>query len=455
MLRALFCLLLSALAAFAQQRTDFSRLDAIVNEELRASVTPGAAVAVVEGDRVIFAKGYGVASVETGAAVSPDMLFRLGSTTKMMTAAALVSLAEEGKLDLRKPVGAYLPWLPRGLAALTAHQLLTHTAGLKDEAPMNGSHDDEALETRIRGWTDEFIAFEPGRIYSYSNPGYTLAGLLLEKVGGKPYADMMAERVFTPLGMKRTSLRPLIAMTYPLAQGHRATGGKAEVIRPAADYAGGWPSGSVFTSVEDFSRFTIAFMNGGKIEGKQALAAAIIAKMSEPYVDTYGPDDSRYGYGLTIGDYRGVHMLSHGGSREGYGSSVRMAPERRIAVIVLGNRSGSGLPKTTDAAVDLALGLGPKPEEKPRPPISMTAAEMAHYVGTYRAGEQSVELFERSGKLYLRQGQTEAEVTKTGEHRFTFAASSGARPVFFALVPGADGSGEYLLLGGRVRRRVK
>jgi CubicO group peptidase (beta-lactamase class C family) len=154
--------------------------------------TPGAGVGIVSGDRLVFAKGFGVSSVETGAPVTPDMLFRLGSTTKMFTAAALVTLAEEGKLKLDEPLGKYAKGLSPKIASLTAHQLLTHTAGLKDDAPMFGRHDDEALAETVRALNGDFLFAAPGRVFSYSNPGYWLAGYLIEAVGGKPYADVLS-----------------------------------------------------------------------------------------------------------------------------------------------------------------------------------------------------------------------------------------------------------------------
>src|SRR5262247_358797 len=113
---------------------DFGELEKVALAELAETNTPGAAVGIVSGDRLVFAKGFGVSNVETGAPLSPDMLFRLGSTTKMFTAAGVVMLAEEGKLKLDEPIGKYAKGLSPKIAGITAHQLLSHTSGLKDEA---------------------------------------------------------------------------------------------------------------------------------------------------------------------------------------------------------------------------------------------------------------------------------------------------------------------------------
>src|SRR6266404_6967106 len=138
------CLLCISRPSYAQQKTiNFSELEATVNEELKATNIPGAAVAVVIGDRVVFAKGFGVSDIETGAPVNSDTLFRIASTTKMLTAAAAVALAQQGKLELSAPIGKYLPGLSPKLASVTMHQLLSHTAGIRDGASRSEEHTSE------------------------------------------------------------------------------------------------------------------------------------------------------------------------------------------------------------------------------------------------------------------------------------------------------------------------
>src|SRR5262249_55032185 len=151
--------------------------------------------------------------------------------------------------------------LPAKLGAITANQLLSHTAGLRDEAPMYGSHDDGALGAGIRAWTAEWLFTSPGRIFSYSNPGYWMAGYLLETITGKPYAEAIEPRLSRRLGMARTTLGPTVAMTSPFAQGHEVVNGKAGIVRPAADNAGSWPAGSVFSNADDLARWVVAVLN--------------------------------------------------------------------------------------------------------------------------------------------------------------------------------------------------
>jgi CubicO group peptidase (beta-lactamase class C family) len=433
----LVALLLLGLSACAQ---DFGALEQTVREELAREKVPGASIAIVRGDRVIYSKAFGTANTETGEMVRPEMLFRLGSTTKMLTATALVGLSQEGKIDLNAPIGKYLSGLPPAISAVTANQLLSHTSGIHDEAPMYGSHDDSALGAGIRKWTDDWLFTKPGRIYSYSNPGYWMAGYLVEVLSGKPYADGLAERVFRPAGMKQTTLRPFVAMTYPMAQGHaEAAGGRLEVARPAADNAAGWPAGSVFSCVVDLARFVIAFLNDGMLEGKRAIDPRIFALMSTPHATLPGGEGS-YGYGLTIHDVRGVHVVEHNGSRMGYGSSIRMAPEQRVGVIVLANRTGASLAASSEKALELMLPL--KPRTAPaRRVLDITPEDLRRYAGLYRNGDSRVEVVAREGRLYVkREGGREAVLAKVGDGRFTQEGGAGS----FLFIEGG-----YVHAGGR------
>jgi CubicO group peptidase (beta-lactamase class C family) len=436
--------------AFAQQkRIDFAELDKVALEELKQRNTPGAAVAVIKDGQVIYAKGYGVASVETGAPVTPEMLFRLGSTTKMMTAAALVTLAAAGKIKLDAPIGDYVKGLNPRLAQVTAHQLLSHSAGLRDFAATVTSNDDAALGAQARSWKEDVFFTEPGKIYSYSSPGYWLAGLVIEEVGGKPYADAMDELLFKPLGMSRSTLRPSVAMTYPLATGHRVENNTAVVIRPAFNNTAMWPGGSVYSNVGDLARFVISLMNEGKLEGKQALAPLAVAKLPAPHVTLPGAIDVNYGYGLMSYNYRGARVTQHGGASTGYGSTILLVPEHKFAVIVLTNRSGETLPRAGDKVMELMLPLKPPEQEETKSPLTISEAEMAGYVGRYSHAPRTWDVYVKDGKLWLKHEGGDSELKKVGPAIFTYDPGG---ELVFAL--GADGKVEHLFLGMYAAKKV-
>ncbi|HEX7318361.1 MAG TPA: serine hydrolase [Pyrinomonadaceae bacterium] len=428
---------------------DFAELDKAVEAELKAGHTPGAAVAVVSGDRVVYARGFGVTSAEEGAAaVTPDTLFRMGSTTKMLTAAALVTLAGEGKIRLDAPVGNYVKNLPPKIAALTAHQLLSQSSGLRDFATTVTSDDDAALGKNIRAWNDEMFFTEPSRIYSYSSANYWLAGFVVEELTGKSYSDAMRELVFKPLGMKRTTLRPLEAMTYPLALGHNVDKGSAVVIRPAPNNVAKYPGGSVYSSVNELARFAVAMMNGGRLEGSQALAPRVVEELPKPQFYLPGEERAFYGYGLLGFESGGVKTVSHGGVSSGYGSTIMFAPDYKLAVIVLANRNGETLPRTRQRVMQLALPLKPDPAEqpKPRPP---DAEEMRRYVGKYAHAPQTWEVFVKEGKLFLKEEGKDFELTKLGRERFGYEQGE----VLF--VPDERGTVRHIFMGLYAARRTQ
>jgi CubicO group peptidase (beta-lactamase class C family) len=464
----LFLLLLPAHAARAQTAApDFRRLDEAVAAALKETKTPGAAVAVVSGERVVYAKGFGVADSETGQLVTPDTLFRVGSTTKILTALTLLSLAEEGKINLDRPVGEYAKGLSPALARLTAAQLLSHTAGMIDVDPDYGPHDESALGSTVRTWGDDFVFTEPGRVFSYSNEGYDLLGYLIEEAGGKPYARQVRERLLVPLGMTRSCFRPDVAMTYPFSQGHELTeGGKVKVLRPFPDNAVGWPNGFLFSSARDLARLAVALLNGGRLEGKQVIPPALLAQMFEPRADIpvagRAAGSVRYGYGMQFGEARGVRLSMHDGAMAGFTCIFRMAPERRFAVVALGNLSEKSLDGVWRAAFELMA-----PDARPSTPnasaaakhLEMTAEELKRYAGRYVNNPKlACELFVKGGRLFItftdEEGSDTAPVAKTGELTFVVTPAGEPPQLPFLLIPGADGRIQYLHTNARAFRKV-
>ncbi|HEY0405159.1 MAG TPA: serine hydrolase domain-containing protein [Pyrinomonadaceae bacterium] len=465
---SLILLLLSLLVApqgrvLAQKpEVDFGELEKVLLAELKETRTPGAAIAIVSGDRIVYAKGFGVANVETNAPVTTDMLFRIASVTKMFTATALVTMAEQGKLKLDAPINSYISGLSPQLSRVTIHQLLTHTAGTVAEIK-RGPTPQPDLAALARSWKDEQILFDhPGRIYSYSNPGLVLAGLTLQEAGHKPYAALMSDLVLQPLAMSRTTFSTTEAMTYPLSMGHDIGADKRPtLVRPYPDEAENMPAGGMISNVADLSRFAIAFMNDGKLDGKQALSPAVIAKLSTAYVDAHNAaGDWRQGYGMRVGTYRGVRVVEHRGGTTGFGALLRMAPEHRFAIIILANSSLALLSKTTDKAMELMLPLQANTEEKPEPSLPLSAAEMNAYSGFYQNGTFKFQIFRKAEKLYLKVGEDEAPLKKTGARLLSIdekkeeATAESALFRNMLLLPGPDGKIEYLYFVGRALKRL-
>ncbi|MGH9971179.1 MAG: serine hydrolase domain-containing protein, partial [Pyrinomonadaceae bacterium] len=186
-------------------------LTTAINEALEKTFKPdepGAAVIAVKDGKVIFRKGYGLANVELGVPVEPDMVFRLGSVTKQFTAVAILMLAEQNKLSLDDDITKFLPDYATKGHKITIEQLLTHTSGIKNYTSLpewlSGWRKDMTVKEIIDLFKDQPMDFAPGERWSYSNSGYILLGAIIEKVSGQTYQEFIEKNIFTPLGMKHS-----------------------------------------------------------------------------------------------------------------------------------------------------------------------------------------------------------------------------------------------------------
>ena len=447
---SILCLGLFIISATAKP-IDFSELDRVVSEELKTTNTPGAVITVVSGNSVVYQKAFGVANVETNAPMQPEMLFRLGSTTKMFTAAALLTLAEKDKIKLNQPIGEKVKGLNAKIASVTPHHLLSNSAGFRDFAATSVSNDDASLGNMLRSWKDDVFFAEQGEIYSYSSAGFWLSGFVVEELQGKPYADAMNELVFKPVGMDRTTLRPFLAITYPFATGHALDAGKPAIIRPMFNNTAMWPAGSIFSNAKDLSRWVIALLNEGRVDGQQVLSASLVNQLGQHHVPVPGEPDAFYGYGLTVFKSNGLEFVGHGGFSRGYGSMIQMVPSRKFAVIVLTNKSGETMRKSLNKATELALGIK---DEDPKPPAvaPLTNVEMNDYVGVYSHAPSTWDVFIKDGKLYVKTEGKDYVLTKTGDRKFTYGEQNENEIVF---VPGKSGKIDFIFMGLYGAKRTK
>lgn len=440
--------ILAAVASIEAQSFDrIGELEAAIAAEMETTKTPGVAISIIRGDKVVYARGFGTTSVEGGSPVTADTLFRIGSTTKMFTAAAFAVLADQGKAKFDAKVSSYVSGLPPKVDALTPHQLMSQSSGLRDMNTAINSDDDAALALNVAGWKDDAFFSEPNAIYSYSSANFWLTGLIVEKLHGKPYADSMNELLFQPLGMKRSFLRPREAMTYPLALGHNRQGTTHTVNRPAANNAAIYPGGSIFSSVNDVSRWAIAMLNGGMIDGKQAIPRSVIENLTKPQFYLPGEEKVFYGYGVMGYDIRGVKTISHGGVSRGYGATIFFAPEQKVAVIVLTNSNGQTFPKTRNKANEIMLPLQPE-QESPVADTSVKAGELEKFIGRFVHVPQTWEIKLRDQKLFVESEGKEFELKKSGNNEFSYEQGQ------ILFVANAKGEFEHIFMGLYAARRI-
>ena len=307
---------------------------------------PGAAVLVVQDGAPLVRRGYGLADLEQGAPVTPATNFRLASVTKQFTAAAILLLAEDGRLSLDDPAPKWLPALPAAVEAVTIRQLLTHTSGLVDyeeiiPASMTAQlHDADVLallQTRDRTY------FPPGSAYRYSNSGYALLALIVERASGRSFADFFQERIFRPLGMTGT-----VALEEGVSTvGHRAFG--------YSNVNGSWErtdqsqtsavlgDGGVYSSIDDLAKWDAALYDDRLLAAEsRRLAFTAATPTDDPAVE--------YGFGWRITG----ETLWHSGETMGFRNVIVRFPERRLTVVILTNRNEVEPYRTALAIADIA-----------------------------------------------------------------------------------------------------
>jgi CubicO group peptidase (beta-lactamase class C family) len=404
---------------------DFAAVDKEVERLMQSGSVPGAAIVVVKEGQVIHSRAYGVTSVETSVPVTTKTLFRLGSTTKMFVALATLKLVDEGRMQLSQPIGELVPGLAPSLRPLTVEQLLTHTAGLSDDAPMSGPLEEAALHERVTSWKDDVLFAPPGEIYSYASTGYALLGDAIAQVTKQPFSAAMRKLVLEPMGMRDSTFLPLEAFTHAVAVGHDRGG----VIRPTPEHAGNYPPGSLFTSAEDLGRFFAALQP----EQLQRLVRKRV---------TIAAQDRSYGYGMIVDERRGVTLLLHTGGRSGYGSTFMFLPSQRLAVALISNRTTATLSSAAFEAIEQFTKLAPMKNANEQ--ATLEAAEVAALMGTYVNAKQlpTVELAQDQGNLVVRVAGRTLPVKYAGHDHFS--VEGGGQLESFVVVRDKGGVPRYI-----------
>lgn len=439
---AAFCV---AQASQAQRPAWHQSVDSLMTAELARTLTPGAQVAIAVDGKVVYSRAFGVADIETARPVTPQTLFRVGSVTKMVTAAVLTDLAAEGKLDLQAPISRYVSELSgRRVGTVTTHQLLTHTAGWIDNAIPYGRMGEGALGEVMRDVTDTLFFTEPGRVISYSNPGFSMAGYIAERAGGARFGALADERVLRKFGMPHATFRPLEAMTRDFAQGHVGQPTDAgAVVRPFTENTAQWAAGFLMASAQDMARFTIALMDNGMLDGQRVMSPEAVRLMTTGYAAIPADSVAKYAYGLNIGAGFGGRMWQHGGSITGFDANVTMFPDQRVSVVILDNRGGNqvaGLNALVAREVAKLAAVAPNEPPAPRAP---TAAERTVIAGSFAQGRRRVDLEVTNDVLMFRQGSVAFPVQMIGADRITFTPPGGS-PTTMILVRDAQGKVAYL-----------
>jgi len=386
---------------------------------------PGAAVIVQKEGRTIVRKGYGMADLELGVPIAPDMVFRLGSITKQFTAVSILLLAQDGKLGLQDEITKFLPDYPTQGRRITVEHLLTHTSGIQSYTDLAEWlplwRKDLSVRELIDLFKDKPMQFEPGQSWAYNNSGYILLGAIIEKVSGKTYEEFVNERIFKPLGMTSSyygSAERIIPRRIPGYQAGKGGFVNAPYLSMTQPYA----AGSLLSTVDDLAVWSEAVF-GDKLVRKEWLDKAFT-----PYKLANG-ESTGYGYGWFIADFAGHRSIEHGGGINGFTSYEMTFPENRIFIAILTNSAIPGrAPEPVAVKIAwLALGI-PEPA---RTVAKVAAADLDAAAGVYVNDRKDEYYFSRAGeKLFAqRKGGAKNELYPASASEF-FLKDNPARYLF-------------------------
>jgi CubicO group peptidase (beta-lactamase class C family) len=359
-------------AAAPSANPSAAEIDALFAEWAKPG-SPGCAIAVVRGGRILYSKGYGSADLEHDVPITPKTVFYVGSVSKQFTAYAVVKLAAEHKLSLDDPVREHVSELHDFRHPLTIRHLIHHTSGLRDYFWLFGlagwREGDLITQKDLLQliWKQRELNYPPGERYSYSNSNYALLATIVERVSGESLHDWLAHRVFRPLGMTHTQVgddheRIIKDRAWSYRADAKVKGAYRTVVFPYSGYG----AGGIYSTLEDLARWE------SNLAKPRTLDEPIIHQMFEPGRLNNG-QSLNYAFALMVDPHRGLKRIGHTGSLAGYRAYLGFFPDQDLGVIVLSNLA-SFPPGKAMQLVDLFLG---EQSDKPKASESNSAAGRA------------------------------------------------------------------------------
>jgi CubicO group peptidase (beta-lactamase class C family) len=366
-LASFLILMTLSLGPTASAQVSPSAIDALFAKFENAR-NPGCAVLVIKDGQAIFSKGYGVADLRTHEKIGPETNFRLASVTKQFTAMAIMLLVHDGKLRYEERLTDIFPGFPAYGKAITVRQMLNHTSGLIDyedimEKQNLGVPDEKIPQIHDAGVLDLLkqqtsTRFAPGTRWEYSNSGYVLMAMVVEKRSGMSFGDFLRERIFKPAGMTHT-------IAYEKGKNdvaHRAYGHTGEYAgwreTDQSSTSATLGDGGVYSSLEDLAKWDRALAEHtllGTKEMEPALTSATEPN-GAPLRKLDGSLAPLYGFGWFLDSYRGHRRYWHYGETVGFRTAIERFPDDRLTVIVLANRAEMDAPALAESVAELYLG---------------------------------------------------------------------------------------------------
>lgn len=382
-----------------------AKMDAYLKVLVKEELFSGSVLVTREG-RPILHKGYGMASYELGVPNTPRTAFRIASLTKAFTAAAVMKLQEQGKLRITEPISKYLENCPASWEPIQIRHLLTNTSGIPNnvnfpdyKAASAVPTTDEAIVARFRNLPLEFA---PGSKYNYSNSGYHLLGMIITGVSGKPYAEFLQESIFTPLGMRNTTVDLGKRILPNQATGYTQENGEL-IHADLQDIAQIQAEGGISSTTGDMALWDQALYTE-KLLSRQSLN------------EIFTPLQATYGYGWNITRLFDHKEIKHTGRNFGFTSHIKRFPDEKVMVTVLSNNQ---MQDAEQIATDLAAIVFNAPYRMPRVSKSLAPIEQARFVGKYIESPQSLfTVVQEQGKLFIQNPSGKSQLFSFAPNKF-------------------------------------
>jgi CubicO group peptidase (beta-lactamase class C family) len=437
-------------------KTDYSPVFEKIKQTFPAAMAQkditGAAIALVDGEQIVWSEGFGYTDRSRSVKVTGDTLFHAGSISKSFTALGILKAVDKGLLALDDAIKKHLPWFsPNSLFGaaeterITLRHLLSHHSGLGTWPPL-GNPSDEHYHTRtfeqvVKSMNDSWLKSPAGERFEYSNQGFDLAGYGLEVASGKSFADFMRDEILAPLGMTVSTFNQVGATRKDTCArgylGKRPVPIVNDIVLPLI------AAGGLFVSANDLARLIIFHFQGGMPNGKQVVPQRLLQEMYTPQLSARGQSG---GYGLGI--YKAIQhdttRLSHGGHGFGISTHYRLLPEHKIGVVLLTNQDvAHHAPDLAGHVIELMLTakLGALPKNKPvitsgMAVVSPDEAALKRLEGTYLLSEGILFHFkyEKGGLFHIVGGERQkldayspTDFTRRGR-RYKFTLNDNGRP---------------------------
>lgn len=370
--------------------------DRKATETLSASGVAGLSIAIARNGKLVLSKGYGLAEVEHDVEADENSSFRIGSITKQFTAAAVVRLMEQDRLSLDDPITKYVPGYNTHGHDITVRHLLTHSSGITNYTRIKRIMVDEPERELARHELldlvqNEPLAFEPGTKGDYSNTGYYLLGMIIEKASGKDYCSYLHDEFFAPLGLARTRCDSNTQIIKGRAQGYTVVG--TELLNDRGLATGTtYSAGMLIASARDLVVWADA-LAAGKVVSPQSY------KLMTTRSALSGGATSEYGLGFIIDSLEGHARLQHGGNIFGFSSMLARFPNDGLTIAVLSNCQAVSASRIADDLSRVALGI-PEPAAAVEAALSRAVMARCEGVYTFPGAGWDVTITSREGKLY-------------------------------------------------------